>query len=147
MSRPLYEPTTTRDAARGNAGVDDLRRRPLADRWLEPDSAEPDQADTPPLENNWAQPSPPLEKFAFRLHMDGSLEFKGHLDASGGAVSGTVAVTLPGPDPTSVNPSYWLPNDQYWHTTITEDDGVTFSLALVFMDSTNGEVTITWPAT
>jgi hypothetical protein len=75
--------------------------------------------------------------------MDGSLEFKGHLDASG-ATSGTVAFTLPGF--TDGEPDYTLPNDQYFHTVITPDDGTTFQIALVFIDSTTGDVTITWPA-
>ena len=95
------------------------------------------------LENNWAQPSAPLEPYAFRLHADGSLEFKGHLDASGGASSGTVAVTLPGANAGEVD--FLLANDQYFLTLITTDDGSSFTAAQVFIDSTTGEVTITWP--
>jgi hypothetical protein len=122
----------------------------LAGRWFEPDCTPTDPAGDdclgiePPLENGWAQPSPPLEKFAFRLHADGSLEFKGHLDAAG-ASSGTVAVTLPGAIPQTID--FRPANDQFWHTTITTDDGTTFFLALVFLDSLTGEVTVNWPAT
>jgi uncharacterized membrane protein len=40
-----------------------------------------------------------------------------------------------------------LAHDQYWHTTITTAGGTAFSLALVFVDATTGDVTIYWPVT
>ena len=124
----------------------DTRQKPLAFRWWEPDCDRVGDdgctGEEPPLENGFAAAATaPLEPFAFRLHADGSLEFKGHLDASG-AVTGTVAVTLPGANAGEVD---FRPNDQYWHTTITTDDGVTFFLALVFVEGASGDVTITWP--
>jgi len=164
MSKNLADPTPERKIAQNSYQIKDTRRRPLAGRWWTPDCSDsgseafasdwdeflggslPCYGFEPPLVNDWAQPSDPLEKFSFRLHKDGSLEMKGHLDASLGAVSGTVAVTLPGvnyPDEPDFRPS----QDQYWHTVITPDDGLTFSIALVFIDSTTGDVTITWPAT
>lgn len=150
MTRPLYEPTPTRQQTKNAWGVRDVKRQPLAFGWWMPDCDPGDQAQfpgcsglEPPLVNDWAQPSAPLETFAFRLHADGSLEFRGHLDTSQGAVSGTVAVTLPGANDGEAD--FRPAHDQYWHTTITTDDGVTFFLALVFIDSTSGDVTITWP--
>jgi hypothetical protein len=146
VSRNIHEPTPERATQQNRFGVKMTHQKPLASRWVEPDCATPgdDCPDfAPTLANSWAQPSAPLEKFAFRKHMDGSLEFKGHLDASG-ATSGTVAFTLPGF--TDGEPDYTLPNDQYFHTVITPDDGTTFQIALVFIDSTTGDVTITWPA-
>lgn len=148
MTRNLYEPTDASRIVQNRYKIKDTRQKPLASRWIEPVNAgdpipvgEPDW--TPELENNWEQPSSPLETFAFRIHYDGSLEFRGHLNAEN-ATSNTVAVTLPGDDVGERN--YLPPNDQYWHTTITTDDGTNFTLALVFIDSTTGEVTITWPA-
>jgi hypothetical protein len=94
----------------------------------------------PILENSWAQPVPPLEKFAFRLHADGSLEFRGHLN-SAAAASGTVAVTLPGLIPGEVD---FLPSlDQFFTTVIY--DGAAPQGAMVYIDSATGEVTITFP--
>lgn len=146
MSKSLVDPTPERKITQNRFQIKDTRQKPLAFRWWEPDCAVGDgcTGEEPPLENDWAQPTPPLELFAFRLHADGSLEFKGHLDSSQGAVSGTVACTLPGANAGEVD--FRLANDQYWHTTITTDDGSSFTLALVFVDATTGEVTISWPA-
>lgn len=126
--------------------VERLERRRLAGRWWEPDCTLDPYGITctglePALENGWAQPSSPLERFAFRLHADGSLEFKGHLD-SAGASSGTVAFTLPGaniPDEIDFRP----PNDQFFLTVVY--DGANPQGAMVYIDSTTGEVTITFP--
>jgi hypothetical protein len=145
VTRSLYEPSLWRATAKNGSGVKSLERRPLAMRWWQPDCTPGTDGCTgeePVLQNFWAQPSAPLETFAFRLHADGSLEFRGHLNASG-ATSSTVAVTLPGANPGEAK---FLPeNDQYFVTVITTDDGTSFSTALVFIDSTTGEVTITWP--
>lgn len=145
--RNLHQPSTPRQVAANRFFIKDTRQKPHAFRWWEPDCTVGDgcAGNEPPLENNWAQPSAPLEKFAFRLHADGSLETKGHLDTSGGAVSGTVAVTVPGATAGEVD--FRLPNNQFFHTTITTDDGTTFSLALVELAAATGEITITWPAT
>lgn len=147
MTASITESNLYRAQAANRHLTVDTRQKPHAFRWWEPDCAVGDgcTGDEPSLQNSFAQPSAPLEPFAFRLHADGSLEFKGHLDTSGGAVSGTVAFTLPGANPGEVD---FLPaNDQYWHTTITTDDGTLFTLALVFIDATTGDVTITWPVT
>ena len=149
MTRNLYEPTDQSRIVQNRYKIKDTRQKPLASRWIEPVNAGdpiPDEEPewTPELENDWLQPDPPLETFAFRLHYDGSLEFRGHLDAQN-ATSGTVAVTLPGEEIGDRN--YLPPNDQYWHTTITDDGGTSFTLAQVFINSTTGEVEIVWPAT
>jgi hypothetical protein len=146
----IHEPSFPRAISLNRFGVKEQKQKPHAGRWITPGCDETDDADAaagcfgdePLLENLWQQPAATLERFAFRKHMDGSLEFKGHLDTSGGAVSGTVAVTLPGA--ADGEPDYLLPNDQYWHTVIT--DGVTFMIALIFVDSSTGEITVTWPA-
>lgn len=147
MTAPMSSPTPEGDAARTGYRTKDARNRPLALTWREPDSADPDQADTPALQNGWAQPSPgagptgnDLEPFAFRLHNDGSLEFKGHLD-SAGASTETVALTLPGANPGE--PNYLFGNDQFFDTVIY--DGSTPQKALVYIDKTTGDVTITFP--
>lgn len=154
MSRNIHHQTAMGLINSNRTVLKYTRQKPLAFHWWTPDCSATDDAgqgctgDEPPLINNWAQPDPPLEKFAFRLHTDGSLEFKGHLDASG-AASGTVAFVLPGlyTDPADALPDFRPPNDQFFHTTITTDDGTSFSLAQVHIDSDTGEVTIVWPAT
>jgi hypothetical protein len=148
--RNLSEPGLEQEVyGRVRFNLKDTRQKPGAFSWWEPecDSAGSGDfgctGDEPPLENGWAQPSAPLEKFAFRRHVDGSIEFKGHLDASG-AASGTVAVTLPGANAGEVD--FRPANDQYFVTIITTDDGATFTTAMVFIEATIGEITITWPA-
>lgn len=148
MTRNLYEPTDQSRISQNRYKIKDTRQKPLASQWIQPvNQGDPipdeDPEYTPELENNWLQPSAPLARFAFRLHYDGSLEFRGHLDSSGGAVSGTVAVTLPGA--LVGDPNYLPANDQYWHTTITTNNGGVFFLAMVFIDSVTGAVEITWP--
>lgn len=145
----IHEPTRDRAISTNRFQGKDTRLKPLASKWIEPvnggdaiPATSPDW--TPELQNSWIQVVAPLEPFAFRLHYDGSLEFKGHLDSSGGAVTATIAFTLPGI--AGGEPDYTLDMDQYWHTTITNDTGTTFTLALVFIDSTTGDVTISWPA-
>lgn len=156
MTRNIHEPSLYRQASANRFGVKEQRQKPHAGHWVIPDCAallaldDPRVSvadcsiDTITLQNSWQQPSSPLELFAFRLHMDGSLETRGHLDASGGAVSGSIALTFPGA--AAGEPDYLLPRDQYWHTVITTDDGTTFQIALVFIEAASGDMTITWPA-
>lgn len=149
MSKALSDPTPERKITHNRFFIKDTRQKPLAFAWWEPDCTPGDGCTAAQaavvLQNDFSQPSvgSGLELFAFRLHADGSLEFKGHLDTSLGAVSGTVAFTLPGANTGEVD--FLLPKDQYWHTTITTDDGATFFLALVFIEAATGDVTITWP--
>lgn len=148
MTANIHEPTTQRQIARNRFQTKDTRQKPGAFRWWEPECTVGNDGctgDEPPLENSWEQPSDlsGLEKFAFRLHSDGSLEFKGHLNAEN-ASSGTVAVTLPGANAGEVD--FRPANDQYFVTVITEDDGSSFTTAMVFIEASTGEVTITWPA-
>jgi hypothetical protein len=145
MSRPLFEPNEYTALAGHSWALTDISKRSLAGAWVEPTTGSPDPLWVPVYQNGWDTATAPLETFAFRRHKDGSLEFKGHLDATG-ATSGTIAFTLPGLG--VGEPNYWDENmgDQYFHTTITPD-GATFSLALVFIDSTTLDVTVTWPAT
>ncbi len=153
MTKNLNEPSNERAIARNRFQGKDTRQKPLAFRWWEPGCAigtDGCTGDEPPLEPGWAQPSPAsgLERFAFRRHADGSLEFKGHLDASA-AVSGTIAFTLPGADGL-VEYDFLIASDQNWHTTIRTAPGMSptaFSLALVEINATTGDVTLYWPAT
>jgi hypothetical protein len=165
VTKPLAEPSNQRRIAQNRWGVKGERQKPMASHWVTPDcdailnpphtgygstfnngrlAAGDCSIDDPVLQNLWRQPSAPLELFSFRIHFDGSLETKGHLDASGGAVSGSVAVTFPGLN--AGEPDYLLAHDQYWHTVITTDDGTTFMIALVFIQASTGIMTITWPA-
>jgi hypothetical protein len=150
MSRNIHEPSLYRQMAGQRSLLRGTRRRPGAFRWWVPgcDPNDPSQAgdgctgDEPPLQNSFAQPAPPLEKFAFRLHADGSLEFTGHLDVSG-ATSGTVAFTLPGANAGEID--FRPSNDQFFTTVVY--DGATPRHAMVKLDSVTGDVTLTWPIT
>lgn len=156
--RNIFEPNLYTLVSTNRVRNKNTEQKPGAFKWWTPDCvATPTEdndatdevaagctGDEPPLVNGWAQPGGDLEKFAFRIHSDGSLEFKGHLDAAG-ASSGTVAFTLPGV--VAGDHLFVLPHDQYFHTVITNDGGTTFSIALVFIDAATGDVTITWPAT
>lgn len=147
--RNISEPNPDKQIRRNVFGIKTARQKPGAFKWWVPgcssvaDAAAGCTGDEPALVNSWEQPSDPLERFGFRLHADGSLEFKGHLNAAN-AVSGTVAVTLPGANAGDVD--FLLANDQYFHTVITTDDGTSFQIAMVFIEAATGDVTITWPA-
>lgn len=141
MTRALSEQAVEKELGRHTWSIQRQEFMPLAFRWRTPD-VDPDPP-TPPLENGWAQPAAPLESFSYRLHADGSLEFKGHLD-SAGATSGTVALTLPEPvDDSDMEPSYRPARDQFFMTVIY--DGATPQTAMVSIDASTGEVTITFP--
>lgn len=158
MSRPIYEPDPEAKIAGNAFGVKDLRFRPFASRWYEPDcSGGVDcDGDEPTLTGgNFTQPtSQPfgqdIEKFAYRFSKDGSLQTKGILDASG-AASGDFAFTLPGvADPD--NDVYSIPNsnpnaptDQAFAlrvTTTGDDSGTT--PATGYVDSATGDVYVRW---
>lgn len=162
MSRNLCEPNIYRSVAANRYVGKDTRQRPFAGAWVHP----VDDADCPPTENgtdqfgnitqlwtpclinDWLQVNPAdanLETFGFRMHYDGSLEFKGHLDASGGATSGTVAFLLPGMN--TLEPDFIdaLPHSQFWDTIITDDAGSTFTDAGILIDASTAEVIISWP--
>jgi hypothetical protein len=163
MTRSLFNPSIQREVSTNRFFGKDTRQRPFAGIWVYP----VDDVDCPPLEfgtdqygnttqlwtpcllNDWLQVDSDavenLEMFAFRGHYDGSLEFKGHLDASGGATSGSVAFILPGMG--DLEPDYvtLLDENQIWDTIITDDAGTTFQSAMVKIDADTGEVTITWP--
>lgn len=154
MSRNIFHPTTDRNVAQNRTSIKHTHQKPLAFRWWTPDCStvytDPDDEaefcfdDIPNLVNGWAQPDPgdDLQFFAFRLHADGSLEFRGHLDSSG-ASSGTVAFTLPGANAGEVDFFEDLDGDQFFLTVVY--DGATAQPAMVFISSTTGDVTITFP--
>jgi hypothetical protein len=149
MTRPLTENTPERQLGQNTYALQRQEFMPVAFFWRTPDVDEPPpDGPTPELQNGFAQVTPPLERFSYRLHSDGSLEFKGHLDVSG-AASGTVALTLPAGDDELQEPSYILPSDQFFLTLITDDGGTTFQAAMVLVEGTAGaspgDVTITWP--
>ena len=90
----------------------------------------------PTLLNGYAAPGGSMSSVQYRLWTKtNSLEFGGHIDASG-ATSGTVAFILIRP--------FWPPYDISFLTDIY--DGVNFSIARCFINSTNGEVSLQWPA-
>src|SRR3972149_6075691 len=111
MPRNLYEDTEQTQIAGATWRGTDLSRRPLAGRWnFVRNNGDPEQDGRgyiqPELQNSWTQPDPgdpdqeELAEHEFRLHMDGSLEFKGHL------IPGTwdsLVYTLPGVSDTEPN--------------------------------------------
>lgn len=85
------------------------------------------------LQNGATQPASPLEAFSFRRGLS-KLDTKGHLDVSSFA-SGSVAFTIPA--------AFRLPNDQFFPTVVW--DGAAPIAAMVYLDATTGDVTITFP--
>lgn len=114
MSRSLYEDDAYTRIAKSAWTGEDLQHRPLAGRWNRPrNNGDPFLNGSgkvqPELQNDWNQPDDdeaaqaPLGKHEFRLHMDGSLEFKGFL------IPGewdSLVYTLPGAD---VNEPNYIP--------------------------------------
>lgn len=94
--------------------------------------------------NNYDQVDPPLEPFKFRVYTSGFPEFKGHINVQN-ASSGDPAFILP-LDEDIEGPAVNLPYDMFDHIVITDDGGTTFIHALVFIDSTTNEFSLTWPA-
>jgi len=87
------------------------------------------------LLNGWQNAGEPFFDTAVRLSGDGSLEFRGHLDAAN-AVSGSVAFNLP----SQFRPVHEI---SYISDVQVDEDGG-FSTARILI-KTDGDVTITWP--
>lgn len=116
MSRPVYDPTDTTNIEQAKWTGRDLQHRPLAGRWnYVRNAAQAAQVGRgkvqPVLQNGWSQPDDgeeeqeDLGEHEFRLHTDGSLEFKGYL------IPGTwdsLVYTLPGADDSE--PDYFPPH-------------------------------------
>ena len=147
MTAPIQEPTEPRQVAQIRFVGKDTRQKPLASKWIQVldtgDCGTGEFEWQPCFQNGYAQVTDPLELFNFRIHYDGSLEFKGHIDVSG-AASGDVAFTLPGLF--GEEPDYTLPKSRYFPIALTDDGGTSFIIGLVFIDSTNADVTLIWPA-
>lgn len=117
MSRAIYDENS--DEVRiGKASWrgTDLSHRPLAGRWnYVRNNGQAFQNGRgkvqPELQNGWSQPDPgeptqeDLGQHEFRLHMDGSLEFKGYLIPG---LWDSKVYDLPGADETE--PDYWPPH-------------------------------------
>ena len=144
MSRPLYKGSPEGIISGHGVHLGRLQRRPLAGEWFRVDRFHDDPNDITLFRdllteagNGWTQGGVP---HAVRRHADGSLETRGRLTPGS---SGTVAYTLPG---TGLNPDgdpevdYRPDVDSHFVTVLT--GGV---LAMVFIDATTGDVTITFP--
>lgn len=155
MTRNLYEPTDQSRIVQNRYKIKDTRQKPLASQWIIPvnegDPIPDDEPEyTPELENDWLQPDAGsgFQKFAFRLHYDGSIEFQGHLDTAGGGSDSTVAVTLPGANVGEPNYLAGLePRLQYGDTIIIDTTANTFQKAAFLVDGDTGEVTMYFPVT
>ena len=91
---------------------------------------------TPTLLNGVDPPPAPMIRIKYRLHFrEDKLQFRGHGDVNG-LTSPVHAFTLIEP--------YWLSYDDSFLTDVW--DGAAFAVARAFFDSTNGHVTLTWPA-
>lgn len=97
--------------------------------------------DSPPYQDSTTYAGTPYDYPAFRHGVDGSLEWKGHVDVSA-ATSPAVLCTLP---------SEWRPRNELqapmdvsWPTDLF--DGVSFTIGRVQVDATTGDVTLVWPA-
>lgn len=155
MSRPLYYNSVESKVSGLRQDVGRLQKRPLASEWINPANFKDDPAmghDDAELNgrdlldeagNLWTQGEP---GHRFRRHADGSIEMRGYLIPGS---SGTVAYTLPG---AGVSPTTGEADVDYRPTVDTsfiadiKTGPSTFILARVEIDSTTGDVTITYPA-
>jgi len=120
-----FIPWLTETSRNASKGVQSLDNDPTVTGWIEPT-----------LLNSYAAPSAPMTRVRYRLHRKhNSLEFAGHIDASA-ATTNTVAFVLIQP--------FWPEYDISFLTDIY--NGVTFSTARCFINSVNGNVTLSWPA-
>lgn len=161
MSRPIYPRHPEVDRQRAEQGVHSLRRRPFVGTWqVPPTSGQPGDwpsdarlAWPPQLINGWSQPDDPYAQFAYRMHMDGSLEFKGYLK---GGVSGTVAIELPdAPTGGSVDEDgdpvggFWPPETASFLVDVFDPDTLQFTVGRMVVQGRNdvdpGFVTIYYP--
>lgn len=115
---------------------------PIAGPWFEVlDAGDPVPDDPDAVEdedyvyfqNGAVQPAAPLQEFSFRRGIS-RLDTRGHIDVAGFS-SGDVAFTIPA--------AYRLPNDQFFTTVLY--DGASPIAAMVYFESTTGDVTITYP--
>jgi hypothetical protein len=130
MTKPIIEPTRDTRIRQNEWQGSDLKRRPLAGRWTDPE-----------FENGWDNAGAPYGDFMYRWHADGSLEFKGHVMPG---TSGTVVFTLPDGTGGTTEPDYRPDHDVSFLTDIV--NGTSFEIARVYIDASTGEVTITYPA-
>lgn len=87
------------------------------------------------FQNGAVQPAAPLQLFSFRRGIS-RLDTRGHIDVAAFA-SGDVALTIPA--------AYRLALDQFFLTVVY--DGAAPISAMVYFESTSGDVTITFPVT
>lgn len=143
MSHNVSRGSTERKVTAVRYGAKDVQQRPLAGRWNEPGT----DAFAADLEPEFQQPSDlDFERFAYRLHMDGSPEFKGHVEIVSGTTSPAVIIILPDNElDENAEPTYRVGKKQYDTTVVIDEDGSTIVPALWLYDPTTGELTLTWP--
>lgn len=112
-------------AKRGKREADFVRNQPNVGPWV-----------PTTLLNSCVAPPPPKIKIQYRLNpKEDKLQFRGHVDVNA-ATSPVHAFTLLQP--------FWLDYDDSWLTDVW--DSSAFAVARAEFDSTNGHVTLTWPA-
>ena len=122
-------PTRQRKIAKTTSQMKDTRQKPLAFRWWEPECVVGGRmhgGGASAGERVGAAGSlGPLEMFAFRLHADGAWSSRGTWMPP---VRSRTRWRSRCPVRTQERWTSGLANDQYWHTTITTDNGTTFFL-------------------
>lgn len=109
-------------------------RRQTYGAWIEPE-----------WENGFAQADPPVEPFAYAIASSLHPIFKGHIDVSG-ASSGDIAFHLLVDPLDTDNDVLVIPYDVYDHFIVVDAGGTAFIGAMVFLESTTGAFSVTWPA-
>lgn len=144
MSRPLYYVGTDSRVAGLRSTTGRLERRPLAGEWINPAEFHDDPSDLDLFRdlydeagNGWSNGTP---GHRFRRHADGSIEMRGYLEPG---TSGTVAYTLPGAIVTEVD---YRPDVDTSFIGDVKTSPTSFILARIEIDSTTGDVTVTYPA-
>lgn len=139
MSRPLYPKTIPARLRGTHAGVYDERRKPnLPGPYIYVSGGTGDVApgetwQSVPWKNSFTQFG--TSYVGFRHGLDGYTEFIGIIDLTAGAVTGTVAFTLP--------VEYRALTFNYTFPVFVE--GTEWWAGILAIDKTTGDVTVYWP--
>jgi hypothetical protein len=151
MTKNLHEPSTPRAVATNRYTGKLTQQKPYAYEWVTPVNdadcaaaqADPVTPWTPCYLNDWEQPTT-LEPLSVRLNADGLLQWQGYVNAQNATAA--IAFIMPGTlggEPDMI-PDVSVAENLSYSVFVTPDDGTTITQGRAYVDSTTGEVTITY---
>jgi hypothetical protein len=149
MSKNLHEPSTPRAVAANRYTGKLTQQKPYAFEWVTPVNdadcvtAQAITPWTPCYLNDWEQPTT-LEPLSVRLSADGNLQWQGYVNAQNATAD--IAFIMPGTlggEPDMI-PDVSIAENLSYAVWVTPDDGGSVLTGRAYVDSTTGEVTITY---